>query len=76
MSHELVQLSNQVALGRASRRDFLGRAAAVGLTASAANALLTNAAQAAGPRRGGMLRIGLQGGSASDSLDPDWHRAR
>ena len=70
MSQELAQLSQLVARGGMPRRDFLGRAAALGLTASAANALLASAAHAAGPRRGGMLRIGLQGGSASDSLDP------
>ena len=70
MSEELDYLSQQVAIGRTSRRHFLGRAAALGLSATAANALLANAARAAGPRRGGTLRIGLQGGSASDSLDP------
>jgi len=70
MSQELEYLSQQVALGRSSRRDFLGRAAALGLTAGAANALLASAAHAAGPRRGGTLKIGLQGGAATDSLDP------
>ncbi len=70
MSQELDYLSQQVALGRGSRRDFLGRAAALGLSAAAANALLASAAQAAGPRKGGILKIGLQGGAATDSLDP------
>ena len=70
MSQELDYLSQQVALGRGSRRDFLGRAAALGLSATAANALLASAAMAAGPRKGGTLRIGLQGGAATDSLDP------
>ena len=70
MSQELQYLSQQVALGRGSRRDFLGRAAALGLSATAANALLSSAAQAAGPRKGGTLKIGLQGGAATDSLDP------
>ena len=70
MSQELNYLSQQVALGRGSRRDFLGRAAALGLSAAAANALLATAAQAAGPRKGGTLKIGLQGGAATDSLDP------
>lgn len=67
---ELQYLSQQVALGRHSRRDFLGRASALGLSAAAANAMLTSAAHAAGPRRGGQLKIGLQGGAATDSLDP------
>ena len=70
MSQELNYLSQQVALGRGSRREFLGRAAALGMSAAAANALLATAAQAAGPRKGGTLKIGLQGGAATDSLDP------
>jgi peptide/nickel transport system substrate-binding protein len=70
MSLELEYLSQQVALGRSSRRDFLGRAAALGLSATAANALLAGAAHAAGPRRGGILKIGMQGGAATDSMDP------
>ncbi len=40
------------------------------MSAAAANALLATAAQAAGPRKGGTLKIGLQGGAATDSLDP------
>ncbi len=70
MSQELEYLGQQVALGRVSRRHFMGRSAALGLSMFAANALLVAAAQAAVPRRGGTLKIGLQGGSATDSLDP------
>ena len=70
MSQELDYLSQEVALGRGSRRDFLGRAAALGLSAAAANALLASAAHAAGPRRGGIMKVGVQGGAATDSLDP------
>ncbi|MEO6623413.1 MAG: twin-arginine translocation signal domain-containing protein, partial [Burkholderiaceae bacterium] len=70
MSQELDYLSQEVALGRGSRRDFLGRAAALGLSAAAANALLASAAHAAGPRKGGIMKVGVQGGAATDSLDP------
>ena len=70
MSQELEYLSQQVALGRGSRRDFLGRAAALGVSAATANALLSTAAQAAGPRNGGTLKLGMQGGAATDSMDP------
>ena len=59
MSPELLGLSQQVALGRGSRRDFLGRAAALGVSASVANMLLVNAAQAAGPVKGGIIKVGL-----------------
>ena len=62
--------SQQISPGPSSRRAFLEQSVAVGLSAASANTLLANAAQAAGPRRGGTLKIGLQGGSASDTLDP------
>lgn len=70
MSRELEYLSEEVAIGRYSRRDFLGRAAALGVTATAANALLAQAALAAGPRRGGTLKLGMQGGATTDTMDP------
>lgn len=70
MSQELELMSQEVARGKGSRREFLGRAAALGISATVANALLNSAAQAAGPRKGGTLKIGLQGGAATDSLDP------
>ena len=70
MTHELETLGSQVALGRLRRRHFLGRAAALGLSAAAANALLANAARAAGPIKGGTLKIGMDAGATTDSLDP------
>ena len=70
MSSELEFLSHQVAKGRVSRRDFLGRAAAIGVTATGANALLASAALAAGPVKGGTMKLGLQGGATTDSQDP------
>lgn len=70
MANELDVLSKMVAMGRSSRRDFLGRAAALGVSAAAANSLLSQAALAAGPVRGGTLKIGLQGGASTDTPDP------
>jgi peptide/nickel transport system substrate-binding protein len=70
MSNELEYLSRRVAAGRMSRRDFLGRAAALGVTATFANTLLTSAVRAAGPVRGGILKAGLVGGESTNSLDP------
>ncbi len=70
MSNELDDLSRRVAAGKLNRRDFLGRAAALGVTTTFANSLLASAARAAGPVEGGILRAGMQGGSATDSLDP------
>ena len=39
MSNELEYRSHRVAAGRLTRRDFLGRAAALGVTATFANSL-------------------------------------
>ncbi|OQM75586.1 ABC transporter substrate-binding protein [Manganibacter manganicus] len=70
MSDELDFLSRAVAANRLSRRDFLGRAAALGVAAPVASLLLANAARAAGPVRGGMLKAGMVGGESTDGLDP------
>ena len=70
MSDELSFLSRRVASGKLSRRDFLGRAAALGVSATFANGLLSTAARAEGPVKGGTMKAGMQGGSSTDSLDP------
>ncbi|MBI1622498.1 ABC transporter substrate-binding protein [Aquamicrobium zhengzhouense] len=70
MQDELNYLAQLAARQRLSRRAFLGRAAALGVAASSASMLLSNAARAAGPIKGGTLRIGMVGGESSDGLDP------
>lgn len=70
MSNELEYLSRRAAVGKMSRRDFLGRAAALGVSAALANSMLATAAKAAGPVKGGILRAGLVGGESTDGLDP------
>ena len=55
--------------GRISRRNFISGALALGVSMTAASALV-NKAQAATPKRGGRLRTALTGGATSDSLDP------
>ncbi|MGF6177527.1 ABC transporter substrate-binding protein [Ensifer sp. 4252] len=70
MPTELEYMSRQVAAGRLSRREFLGRAAALGVTIASAQTLLGSAARAAGPVKGGTLRAGLVGGESTNSLDP------
>jgi len=70
MVDEIRFLSERVAKGKLSRRDFLGRAAALGVGAVLANALLAEAARAEGPIKGGTLKAGLNGGYTTDSLDP------
>ncbi|RWD52281.1 MAG: ABC transporter substrate-binding protein [Mesorhizobium sp.] len=70
MNDETRYLSEQAAKGAMSRRAFLGRAAALGATAAFANSLLAGAVRAQSPVKGGILKAGMQGGSATDSLDP------
>ena len=70
MSNELEFLSRYVAKGKLSRRDFLGRAAALGVTATFANSLLSSAARAEGPIKGGIIKAGLVGGESTNTLDP------
>ncbi len=70
MSKELDYLSNRVVRGLMDRRSFMGRAAALGVSATAASTLLGSAAHAAGPIKGGTLKAGLQGGESTNSLDP------
>jgi peptide/nickel transport system substrate-binding protein len=48
----------------------MARTAALGLTAVIGPALLSGPVAASEPNRGGRLRIGISGGSTTDSLDP------
>ena len=55
--------------GTISRREFMGRAIALGATVSLAATLASKAAKAA-PNKGGRFRIGYGHGSTTSSLDP------
>ncbi|MEM9579156.1 MAG: ABC transporter substrate-binding protein [Pseudomonadota bacterium] len=70
MNNELNYLAKQAVLGKLSRREFMGRASALGFTAAGAGTLLATQARAMGPQKGGTMRIGLQGGATTDSMDP------
>ncbi|MCQ2002923.1 ABC transporter substrate-binding protein [Rhizobium sp. NRK18] len=63
-------LAGRVTSGGMNRREFMGRAMAAGLTLAAASSLYASSASAQEPKRGGHLKLGLEGGSATDSLDP------
>ncbi len=58
------------ARSQVSRRDFIQLAMLAGLTLPAASMLFTQSAHAEEPKKGGNFIIGMEGGSASDSLDP------
>ena len=73
MNEQLQHMTREVAKGRMTRREFVGRAAALGVTAVAANAMLAGHAQAAAheaPKRGGTIKIGSSGGESTNTQDP------
>ena len=55
-----------------SRRDMMRVLAAGGMLATGATGMLAGASSAFAdtPKKGGTLRMGMEGGSPSDSLDP------
>lgn len=71
MIRELERLSHGVARGGISRRDFLVRAATLGVAAPFADMFLASAAKAAAtPVKGPLLTAGINGGASTDVLDP------
>lgn len=72
MTSQLEFLKQEHIKGRISRREFLGRAAAAGATVAVLGDLVASveAHAAETPTKGGTLRLGLGGGSTTDSLDP------
>ena len=68
---ELDFWSARLAQGVISRREFMGRAAALGASATVISGLLAriDAVAAETPRKGGVLRLGLAGGNTTDSVD-------
>jgi hypothetical protein len=70
MSNELKLLSTKVTAGTMTRREFMSKAAALGVTAAVASTILADAAYAAGPVKGGTFRMGVSGGESTNSQDP------
>lgn len=56
--------------GRISRREFMQRAAALGVAATLPAGLATAPAFAATPKKGGHFRVGASGGSSTDTMNP------
>lgn len=67
---DLKQLEHLLTQGKITRREFMVRVSALGLMAAVSPALLAIPAKAATPQKGGRLRLGMAGGSTTDSLDP------
>src|SRR5579875_1817236 len=69
-------LTAALAKGLIGRREFMARAAMLGVSAAAAgNVLATTARAAEAPQKGGHLIVGLNGAGAGDSLDPATYTA-
>lgn len=67
---ELEYWQQQIKKGRISRREFMGRAAVLGVTTAMATTMLSRMGVAAEPKRGGSAKFGLAHGATTDSLDP------
>ncbi|HWA48502.1 MAG TPA: ABC transporter substrate-binding protein [Dongiaceae bacterium] len=63
------ELQSAAMSGRVSRREFMRRATALGVATSLASGVLAKAGYAQTPVKGGTLRVGIAGGSTTDSLD-------
>ncbi|MGI9319723.1 MAG: ABC transporter substrate-binding protein [bacterium] len=63
------ELQTSFEAGKVSRRNFMVGAMTLGVSMTAASALLGRA-EAAEPKKGGRLRVGLTGGATSDVMDP------
>jgi len=60
----------QLVKGRIGRREFMGRAAALGVTTAMATTMMARAGIAEEGKRGGSAKFGLAHGATTDSLDP------
>jgi peptide/nickel transport system substrate-binding protein len=70
MNNQLDYLSGRVTAGKMTRREFIGKAAALGVSAVVASTMFAQAARAAAPKRGGKIKLGVSGGESSNTLDP------
>lgn len=70
MTDQLDFYSGRVTAGKMTRREFIGKATALGVSAAMASTMFADAARAAGPVKGGTIKLGIQGGESTNSLDP------
>ncbi len=70
MKDQLDYMTQSVTSGKMTRREFMGKTAALGISAAVAGSLFTRAVEAAGPVKGGTLKLASIGGGSTDSLDP------
>ena len=70
MNDQIEYLKKRVGAGKMTRREFVGRVTALGVTAAMANVMLAEAVRAEGPKKGGSFKMGSVGGESTNSLDP------
>ena len=70
MNDQMEFMAGRVTAGKMTRREFMGKAAALGVSAAMASTLFADAARASSPKQGGDLKIGSTGGESTNSLDP------
>lgn len=70
MKQLLQKMCDQISKGHLSRRDFMVRATALGVSGFVVQQMLADTAAAQTPKIGGLLRVGAPGASTDDSLDP------
>jgi len=56
--------------GQISRREFIARLSALGIAATVSPLLIPKKTAAAVPKKGGDFKMGITGGSTTDSMDP------
>ncbi len=67
---ELSWLQRCLTDGKISRRAFVGRATALGITTALASSLASHAVKAAAPKKGGTFSLAMGHGDTSDTIDP------
>ncbi|MBN36564.1 MAG: peptide ABC transporter substrate-binding protein [Rhodospirillaceae bacterium] len=67
---QLDWMIDQVKAGRMNRREFMGRASALGVATTAIGGLLTNAGVAQEPVKGGEVTVGSEYSGAEETFDP------
>ena len=67
---ELKYWQGKLAKGHIGRREFMGRAAALGVTTAVATSMMAQVGKAQEPKQGGFARFGMAHGATTDSLDP------
>ena len=67
---DLKDIESLLRQGKISRREFMRRASVLGLAGAAPLSVLGTSSAYAAPKKGGVLRMGLGGGSTDDTLDP------